>query len=42
MSESILMLIERRGRVDLLIFVTLAVLTLVLIWVLLIWVKGIL
>ena len=40
MSESILLLIERRSRADLFIFVALAILTLVFIYVLLYYVKA--
>lgn len=39
MSESILLLIERRGRADCFIFCVLAVLTLVFVYVLVWWVK---
>jgi len=39
MSDSILLLIERRGRADLLIFGALAVTILILMYVLLYWVK---
>jgi len=39
MSESILLLIERRGRADVIIFGGLALLTLFAIYVLIYWVK---
>lgn len=39
MSESIILLIDRRGRGDLVIFGVMAVLTLAVVWVLVAWVK---
>ena len=42
MSDSILLLIERRGRFDLIIFGALAVFTLLFIYLLLFWVKPML
>jgi len=39
MSESILLLIERRGRADLLIFVCLAIFTLLFIYALIYYIK---
>lgn len=39
MSESIILLIDRRGRGDLVIFGVMAVLSLVVVWVLVVWVK---
>jgi hypothetical protein len=42
MSESILLLIERRGRADCFIFCVLAVLTLVFVYVMVWWVKPLL
>ena len=39
MSESILLLIERRGRADVIIFVLLGLLTLLAVYILIYWVK---